>query len=260
MSNPKQKRSGWRKLLPENVWPVLIGPIVVALTIAGVLALVKTLTSKEPEPELQGLDPVVHNGPATFESVPAPSDPKLSASRQSDESKARIEIRLKNNGDRSATLTSAVFTIRKQIVVTPCGLGAGLAVSASYDVILPRRAEQGEAVEVPINQQIGPDEADRFVFRVGPEFSERDLGLTLIYQLDVAVEHDGSDEPAEVGQALVAFPGSPEPERIKYTLPQGLDNPPPECAQDTLNKLREAAQLDGVRSPEFQSILASVQG
>lgn len=256
MTSSKKDRSGWRKLLPENVWAILIGPIVVALTIAGVLALVKALTSKEPEPELQGLDPVVHNGPAMFESVPAPSDPELSASRQTDKSKARIEIRLKNNGDRSATLTSAIFTIRKQIVVTPCGLGAGLAVSASYDVLLPRRAEQGETVEVPINQQIGPDEADRFVFRVGPEFSERDLGLILVYQLDVAVEHDGSDEPAGVGHAVVALPGLPP----EFVLPQDPGNPQSGCEQDALNNLREAARLDGVRSPEFQSILASFQG
>jgi hypothetical protein len=255
VTSGEKKRSGWRKLLPENVWAVVIGPIVVGLTIAGVIALVNSLTSKEPEPELQGLDPVVHNGIAKFR-YSNPATPTLGTSHQTDESKARIEIRLKNNGDQRTYLTSAIFTVRKQIVITPCGLGAGVPISGSYEVVLPRRSAPGEKVEVPIDQQIGPDEADRFVFRVGPELSERDLGLTLVYQLDIAVRHDGSDEPAGVGQAVIALPGSPR----DFILPSDIvGRPPTGCAQDTLNKLREAAQLDGVRSPEFQSVLASAE-
>jgi len=251
----ERKGTGWRRFLPENPW-VVIGPIVVALTIAGVTAGVKALTAKEPQSELQAFDPVVENPTGSYEGVPDPSDPTQTASRPTDASKARIEVRLQNNGNRRSVLTSAILTVRKQVVVTPCGLGAGLAVSATYDVVLPRRPADGQTVEVPIDQQLGPDEADRFVFSVGAEFAGGvDLGLVLIYQLDVAIRHDGSEKPTDVGRVVVALPGSPP----DFVLPRDISSPQPGCEQDSLNEFREAAQLDGVRSPQLQRILASAQ-
>ena len=250
---PKRGRSGWRKLLPDNPWAI-IGPIIVALTVAGVTAVVTGLFSSEPAGELQGFDPVVANPTVNYEGVADPSNPALTASRQTEDSKPRIEVRLQNTGNRRSVLTSAILTVRKEVVVTPCGLGAGLLLSTTYDVRLPNRAAEGQTVEIPIDQQLAPDEADRFAFNLGLEDPAKDFGLTLVYQLDVAVRHDNKDKPVDLGRVLVALPGSPPPE---YTLPGDFVNPEEACAKDTLNKLRQVQQLDGVRSPELQSLLAA---
>lgn len=251
----KRARSGWRKLLPDNPWAI-IGPIIAALTVAGVTAAVKVLTSSEPAGELQGFEPVVANPINKYKGVPAPSNPALTASRQTDDSKPRIEVRLQNTGNRRSVLTSAILTVRKEVTVTPCGLGAGLVVSATYDVLLPNRAVEGQTVEVPINQQLGPDEADRFAFSLGLEDPAKDFGRTLVYQLDVAVRHDNSDKPVDLGRVVVALPGTPPPQ---YTLPQDIANPQQKCEKDVLDKLRQVQQLDGVRSPELQNLLAAAQ-
>ena len=71
----KQGRSGWRKFLRQSVG--IIGPIIIALTVAGVTAAVTGLTSSEPAGELQGFDPVVANPTVNYEDVPDPSNPAL---------------------------------------------------------------------------------------------------------------------------------------------------------------------------------------
>ncbi len=114
--------------------------------------------------------------------MPDPSNPALTASRQTGDSKPRIEVRLQSTGNRRSVLTSALLTVRKEVVVEPCGLGAGLVLSGTYDIHLPNRAVEDQGVEVPIDQQLGPDEADRFAFNLGLEGPAKDFGLTLVYQ------------------------------------------------------------------------------
>ena len=197
---------------------------------------------------------MVANPTINYEGLPDPSDPANTASRQTEDSKPRIEVRLQNTGNRRSVLTSAILTVRKEVVVTPCGLGAGLLLSTTYDVRLPNRAAEGQTVEIPIDQQLGPDEADRFAFNLGLEDPAKDFGLTLVYQLDVAVRHDNSDKPVDLGRVVVALPGSPPPE---YTLPAEFLSAEEPCEKDVLNKLGQVQQLDGVRSPELQSLLAA---
>src|SRR3954452_20226374 len=174
-------RHGWRRLLPPNPWQLLIAPIIVGAVAAGISVL-----TREHEPEkrvaLKGLPPVVINPEEQLESAPpvrTGHQRGVRPGRQTESSKPRIEVRLHNTGTRRAVLTSAVFTVRRRSVFEPCGSGAGLLVSTRYDVTLPDRA--GASVEVPIDQQLGPDEADRFSFRLtAPGVLTRFQGDTLI--------------------------------------------------------------------------------
>jgi len=175
--------------------------------------------------------------------------------RQTDSSKARIEIRLKNEGEERSYLTSAVFTVRKLLRVAPCGIGAGIVVGGHYDVVLPRKASKDQTVELPINQQVAPDGVARFVFRVGRRFSNADTGRMFVYQLDVAVRHDGADDPTEVGRVLLLLPGSPAMDELNFDLPPTQRG----CVQDTLDSFREAAQLEGIRSLQFERTLTAAK-
>jgi hypothetical protein len=246
------KRPGWRRYLPENPWTVLIGPLVVALAVAGVTAAVKAIGSSDPAPDLRALEPVVHNGLAESEFLRVGGS-NIPASRQSDRSKPRIELRLENTGEKRTYITAAVFTVRKVIAIGPCGAGAGVIVSAKYDVVLPERAAEGQQIEVPINQQIAPDGVDRFVFRVGRNAGSADAGVTHVYQLDIAVLHDGSDEPADAGQVLVAVPGSPRVEDLHLDLPPAQRG----CLSDIVDGFAEAARLEGARSPRLDRVLTA---
>lgn len=246
MAEPDPQRAGWRNL----VLVVIIGPIVVGLAIAGITGAFKGLTSEEPGPEIEALEPVVRNGASEHESIDIPNS-EFIGTRQTDRSRARVEVRLRNTGERRTVITDAVVTIRKLIAVPPCGVGAGIEVSNTYDVFLPRHAADGDSVKFPINQQIAPDGVDRFVFTVGQGLYAGEV----VYQLDLAVRHDNEKEPFEVGRVLIALPGAPT------TAPNYLDDPPAprDCGDEVIDSLREAAQLEGVRSPQLERVLEAVE-
>ncbi|HEY5708746.1 MAG TPA: hypothetical protein VIS51_05075 [Solirubrobacterales bacterium] len=246
MAEPDPKHTGWRKLLLENLWVVIIGPIVVGLAIAGISGAFKGLTSEKPGPEIEALESVVRNGASEHEIIDVPNSDFI-GSRQTGRSRARVEVRLRNTGERRTVITDAVVTIRKLIAVPPCGVGGGIEVSNTYDVVLPRHAAEGDSVEFPINQQIAPDGVDRFVFTVG---HSRDAG-EVVYQLDLAVRHDNAKEPSEVGRVLIALPGAPTTYRLYLDSRQG-------CGQEVIDSLREAAELEGVRSPQLERALTAV--
>ncbi|HXQ88339.1 MAG TPA: hypothetical protein VN733_01760 [Solirubrobacterales bacterium] len=246
-----KQRTGWRKHLPESLWPVIVGPLIVGLVLAGVTGAAKGLFVDDPAPDLLGLDPVVHNGPAEYEGWL--NSEGFRVSQQTSDSGTRVELRLKNEGERRAYITAATFTISRLIRVPPCGAGGGVMLSGHYAVVLPRDAAEGETIEAPIDRQILPDGVDRFEFRVGRDRDGMDVGLTYVYQLDVALRHDGASEPVDVGRILVALPGVPS---IAAT---GLNRPPSEqqgCIEDTVKSLQEAAELDGTRSPALERLLA----
>lgn len=250
MAEADPKQTDWRKLLLKNLWAVIIGPIVVGLAIAWINGSFKGLTSEEPGPAIEALEPVVRNGAGDHEIIDIPNSDFI-GSRQTDRSRVRVEVRLRNTGKRRTVITDAVVTIRKLIAVPPCGLGGGIEVSNTYDVVLPRHAADGDSVEFPINQQIAPDGVDRFVFTVG---HDNDAGEA-IYQLDFAVRHDNENGPSEVGRVLIALPGVPA------TALLYLDDPPAQrdCGQEVIDSLREAAQLEGVRSPQLDRVLTAVE-
>ncbi len=244
MAEPKEKRSGWRRFLPENLWALVIAPILVAFVIAGA----KGLASEDPGPSIQALEPVVHNPESESKVLTLSSG--LAASRRTDRSKARIEIRLQNTGERRTYITEAIVTVRKVIAIPPCGVGAGLRLSAAYDILIPRDAGPGDTVEVPINQTIPGDGVDRFVFRIDRREGETDLADS-IYQLDLAVRHDNAAKPIDVGRVVISLPGAPWAGAFKTDDPSG-------CQLPVFDAVKEAAGLDGVKSPQLENVFAAV--
>jgi hypothetical protein len=212
------------------------------------------LTSKKPGPDLQPVEGTleVDNGKYETEWVVPPGEDgpygrdgsQWNAVRQSDQSKARIKLYLHNKGDRRSVITGAIFTLRKFVAVPPCGVGAGIMVSASYDVELPRDLAEGQTVEVPMKQQVGPDETDGVERRVGREFADEDMGLEYLYQLDIALRHDDLDKPLAVGTVLIELPGTADDPTFmlsnypEYVVAHGA-----------------AARLDGIRSPQLTNLL-----
>ncbi|HWA53436.1 MAG TPA: hypothetical protein VG816_04615 [Solirubrobacterales bacterium] len=248
MTDPGDKRLGWQRFLPENLWVVLIGPLIVGLAIVGVPAAVTGLTSEDPGPSIQALEPVVRNPESESEFLTLHSG--LAASRQTDRSKARVEIRLQNTGERRTYITGAVVTVRRVIPVPPCGVGAGIRLSAAYDILIPRDVRPSDTVEVPINQTIPADGVDRFVFRIGRRKAEMDL-TDFIYQLDLAVRHDNAVDPIDVGRVVVSLPGAPRADFFRTEDPSG-------CQLPVFDAVGEAAELDGARSPQLQSVFAAL--
>lgn len=250
------ERRSLRRFLPRDPWQVLIGPLILLIVGAGITAV---MSGGKPEPErkrpvLNALPPVVQN--ATFAGTGVQVGSGQTATGHLDASKPRVEVRVHNTGTRRAVLTSARFTITDYARIVPCGLGAGLVASARYDVVLPVDPRPGHAVEVPINQQLGPDEADRFVFRVGVgDALEKILGETLVYELRVTVAHDNEARPVDVGRVIVALPGAPEAEDLRFFAEPGTT----ECSELPSTAARRAVAFKGTRSPEVDQSFADIR-
>jgi hypothetical protein len=254
-SDDPEPRTGLRRFLPRDLWQVLIAPLILLVAGAGITALMSGGKDGEAKrPLLEALPPVVQNGEMESDAVPAGEN--LTASRQTDASKPRVEVRLHNTGTRRSVLTSARFTIADFARITPCGLGAGLVVSARYNVVLPTAPRPGQVLETPINQQLGPDQADRFVFRLGlGEAIEDVLGEVFVYELRVAVTHDNESKPVDVGRVVVALPGAPPPDVLESFNAPGTttctDVPPP--------AVRRVLEFKGARSPELEQAFAALR-
>lgn len=253
MSEDRTAREGWKKLLPRDPWQVLIGPVLVLLIGAGVTLLISS-KGKSKSVALQALPPVVDNPVARQHVFVLKSGPfkGYTASHQTDSSKARIEIRLHNLGAQRSVLTAARFTVRRLAIIRPCGQGAPLAVSTRYDLRLPQR--EGATVTLPIDEQLGPDQADRFVFRViSKRYRQRHTADVLVYELGIAVLHDDSPKPLRVGEVVLAVPGAPtsnEPEANYFGVPGHAD-----CVKHAPADQRIAATFSGVKSPQLASYL-----
>lgn len=254
--NSSAGRSGWRRWLPRDPWQVILGPLVIVVAGAGVTALISG-GEEEQRPDLRQLAPAVINGEDESEIVSTDEETGEVRSRQAEQAKPRIEVRLHNVGTQRSVLTSARFEVKRHVRIAACGVGSGLLESASYDVMLPGEPARDEVVEVPINQQLGPDEADRFSFRLStPEAFDDDLGTTVIYEIGISVLHDNAPEPLKAGDVVVAVPATPARSDADPQAPYRFFVEGPECAPAPPAETRVAATFTGVRSVELTEFLS----
>ncbi|MET8150177.1 hypothetical protein ACIBSW_24210 [Actinoplanes sp. NPDC049668] len=117
-----------------------------------------------------------------------------------------VEITVHNRGTRRSVTTRIVATVEDSAVIKLCDAqGSTVPVSATYDLVLPPRPAAGTAFQVPVSQQQGPDEADRFALRVGTSKRESPRHLHL-YRLRFELVADGQQTKVPAGTAVVTVP------------------------------------------------------
>lgn len=247
MPSLKNPIAGWRQLSTDQRWAVLFGPILVAV-VAGLLIprLNDLLPGTGPAGDLQVIDSIVHN----------PDGDHLEAGRPN----PKLEVKVHNTGTRRVVITHGQVEVRQLIVLPWCEApGAALRETGRYDVALPASPGSNGVVEVPVNQQVGPDEADRFAFSFGVVRTEppESVRYTVrVYQLDVALRHDGGGAPVKVGTFVLALPSVPGiHERAAIFPERGIF--PRRCAKSNRASARRALQLDGRRSEAFATGLGA---
>ncbi len=161
-----------------------------------------------------------------------------------------LDITVRNTGQVVSVITRATFRIRNFGLLRICQAGGGLEPTENYDVTLPPSPRPGELVEAKVSQQIRPNQADRFTFRLNVPLIPMQDGMRL-YQLDVALLHDRDTRPLTAGTAVVSVPFIPTDD---YFLSPGTDTSlySPEvlgCYEENEKILRRFLNLEGERSP-----------
>ena len=178
---------------------------------------------------LSGNAPSGSETPAVVGSmVPSPSSPATSgvraidlvvrdsqrsgkyASQGEDEwTQPSAEITVHNRGTRRSVINRVIMTVEDSLTIEQCEAEGGpIAVSATYDVLLPLKPHDGAVLQVPVSQQQGADEADRFAIRFGTPQPERRTTIH-IYQVRFQLIADGGEAKLPVGTAIIAVPHAP---------------------------------------------------
>lgn len=126
-----------------------------------------------------------------------------------------LDIKVLNTGTQRSIIKRAVVSIRELSMLTVCAgqSGGGLDVSATYGLTLPVHPTPGQKVEIPLSQEIGPDEADRF--KVGMRLPKTamlignpDADKLFIYRIDVELIRDKNSKVVSAGEAVVVPHGA----------------------------------------------------
>ena len=174
-----------------------------------------------------------------------------------------MEFTIHNTGSSRGIVEEATFTVEDHMTVLPCVGGGIVELSAEYDLLLPSNAERGDQFTVPVSQQVGPDEADRFA--VNARLDEASMGFEELYRLDVELVIDGRAEDVDVGPVIVVLPHSPADDQLSYwggehtqfnrdwIEAQG-DEGTDECIDDNTQNLHDFLNTPGERPPSLERL------
>jgi hypothetical protein len=122
-----------------------------------------------------------------------------------------LELLVRNSGGGRSVISRARLKIRRVYAFHLCFAQGNLSLSERYGVELSTRAKAGEIVEVPLHQQVGPDQADRF--RINLEARPKEIsGLVwtlYLFEIAVALNHDGQKAPLRMGTVQISLPTVP---------------------------------------------------
>jgi hypothetical protein len=213
--------------------------------------------------------------PPVFKSLsPSPSPAVRLASlvvQDPDGDVVSMEFTIHNTGGRRGIVEEALFTVEDMISVHPCTGGGMVELSAEYDLLLPFDAEEGDRLTVPVSQQVGPDEADRFA--INARLDEAAGETIKLFRLDVKLIVDGAAEDIEAGTVVFPLSDSPADEWImywggeqtivnqQYIAQQGAEGSVgiEECLDENTQMLHDFLQAPGEHSPSLERIAGELE-
>ena len=101
----------------------------------------------------------------------------------------KLDIKLRNIGDKVAFLKRATIHVDKLWVFRPTGLPSAEPVSWNYDIILPIK-DTPYSVPVEISQVIKPDSTDRFTLSLGNNASQGAEQYVFLIMVELCYDED----------------------------------------------------------------------
>ena len=184
MNKPGSLWAKWKAISLEAKLAMFVAPVVVFVVTALIAKVISGPDRAQANLQVVRLLPV--NGPKNYH-------------------QAIIDLTLRNTGGTVSVLTRAEFRIRRAEEITQCPAPGLLLPTGRYSIVLPFADEGRQILTTQLNQEVGPNEADRFTFSLGlPEGASN--AVESIYQLDLALYHDADPRPVKAGSVLVVLP------------------------------------------------------
>jgi hypothetical protein len=130
---------------------------------------------------------------------------------------AMLDVTVHNLGRRRAVLTGVRMTMRDFLYLPDCYTAGTVEPSRPYPVTLPDNPPSGAVMTIPLHEEVGADQVDRFTVGLhgpvrtakGPRGSYP-VGGTFLYRFGAALTAD-VQENLPLGTAIVATPLDPHP-------------------------------------------------
>lgn len=170
-----------------------------------------------------------------------------------------IDVTVKNVGDDSLVLTTAMFEVVRAEPLKECEEGGGpLVITALYDVPLPKSIPRLPFVaRKQLTFEVKPHAADRLAFKIGPrKFVEGDWPV--LYHIQVSLQHDGAARPMRVGSAILVGSLVEELESF-FSNYGGVATKSDDCVLSNARLVQEFAKLPGARPAAFERLLKAAR-
>jgi hypothetical protein len=170
-----------------------------------------------------------------------------------------IDVTVKNVGDDSLVLTTAVFEVVRAEPLKECEGGGGpLVITGLYDVPLPKSIPRLPFVaRKQLTFEVKPHVADRLAFKIGPrKLVEGDWPV--LYHVQVSLQHDAAARPMRVGSAILVASVIEELEWF-FSNYGGVVTKTDDCVLSNARLVQGLAKLSGARSAEFERLLQAAR-
>lgn len=160
---------------------------------------------------------------------------------------------LRNRGNEGALITGIELLVTGHYQDQPCGaIGGDLAVSASYDFIVPENPQLPLTLTQGVRNEVPANEYTRFSITLGPDEQLYQV-YTDLYSFDVFVRISESDDQILVGQGKIAVDSADL--RILRDAIQGDREFAPECAERRAQEIFRIHEMPGISSPELSELV-----
>jgi hypothetical protein len=172
---------------------------------------------------------------------------------------AELRVLVRNTGTVDSLIHSAEFDVVEYEEVELCAPPEGeMAVTGTYELVLPSLGEDGLTFDVDLQQGIPAGEPDVFSFNVRlDEEYEPVNGDSRLYVLEAFLRHDLEQDRVPVGRALLALPF---PGAVQFAYPStgslGGSYFDPECPARNRELLERLLGLDAEHSDELELFAA----
>jgi len=122
----------------------------------------------------------------------------------------KIDIKLLNTGTGVAVINDARLVIQKYAMLPLCESQGFLGSSHTYNGNLPLNPKPGQVVDVPLSEEIQPNNADRFDLALSAPLPHGGVSDIYLYRVHLYLTYNINVRPLDVGEVLIDLPQTPD--------------------------------------------------